>query len=152
MTPLCANASPCASTLSIFWLPLLVVAINNAFAHRRGALSLDYPMRWRIISPSPQTPSQAMTARTPATQAGRVRGVRKHLEPRRIDAKRYAVDWRQSSRHAMRQALGNRGETKASRAGFWFIHHQPENHKLRGEGTACFSWQRNRRFYFGWLT
>lgn len=24
-------------------------------------------------------------------------------------------------------------------------------HKLRGEGTACFSWQRNRRFSFGWL-
>lgn len=44
-------------------------------------------------------------------------------EPRRIDAKRYAVAWRQASRHAMRQALGNRGETKDSRAGFWFNHH-----------------------------
>ena len=56
MTRLCANASLCASTLSIFGSLLLVVAINNAFAHRRGALSLDYPMRWRIIHPSPPTP------------------------------------------------------------------------------------------------
>ena len=28
---------------------------------------------------------------------------------------------------------------------------QAAPHKLRGEGTACFSWQRNRRFSFSWL-